>query len=189
MQEICDVTDQGRLYFDSADVFHRIEIVEHSAVHRNDGEAQVDSGQDLADSGGGLLGGDREAHTVMEKAVEFNLCETAEFPVLPEEYVINARHKERFAVPDSRKVERVDKDRHAYADDRLQGTVEDVYVGIRVLNVVYRDAQKDNSGKESVLRDVQKDGGVDHQTCEDSEQDIKDHSGAEAAALGQEFQK
>ena len=84
---------------------------------------------------------------------------------------------------------RVDKDRHAYADDRLEGTVEDVDVGVRVLNVVYRYAQKDNSGEESILRDVQQNGGVDHQTREDSEQDIKDHSGAEVAALGQEFQK
>ena len=87
----------------------------------------------------------------MEKTVELNLCEAAEFPVLSEEDMVDARHKKCFAVPDPGKVKRVDDDRHADADDRLEGTIEDVNEGIRVLDVVHSDAQKDNGGEESVL--------------------------------------
>ena len=38
VQKIRDVADQGGLYFDSADVFHCMEVIENGAVHCNDGE-------------------------------------------------------------------------------------------------------------------------------------------------------
>ena len=77
VQKICDVADQGGLYFDCADVFHRMEVIEDGAVHRNDGETKVDPGQDLTNGGWSLHGGDGESHAVMEEAVELNLRETA----------------------------------------------------------------------------------------------------------------
>ena len=58
VQKIRDVADQGGLYFDSADVFHRMEVIENGAVHCNNGETQVDPGQDLTNGSGSLLGRD-----------------------------------------------------------------------------------------------------------------------------------
>jgi hypothetical protein len=54
-----------------------MEVIENGAVHCNEREAQVDSGQDLPNGSGSLHGGDGEAHAVMEEAVELNLRETA----------------------------------------------------------------------------------------------------------------
>ena len=58
VQKIRDVADQGGLYFDSADVFHRMEVIENGAVHCNNGETQVYPGQDLTNGSGSLLGRD-----------------------------------------------------------------------------------------------------------------------------------
>ena len=77
VQKIRDVADQSGLYFDCADVFHRMEVIEDGAVHRNDGETKVDPGQDLTNGGWSLHGGDGASHAVMEEAVELNLRETA----------------------------------------------------------------------------------------------------------------
>ena len=90
VQKIGNELDKSGLYFDSPDIFHCLKIIQNSAVHRNDGELQVNPGQDFPDSGRRLPGGNREEHAIMKKAVQFHFRIAGKLPVFAEENVIDA---------------------------------------------------------------------------------------------------
>ena len=163
VQEIAYESDKIGRYFLRADIFHRVQVVEDRAVHRDDRKLQIDLRQDLADGRGSLHGGDREAHALVKEAVHLYLGIAGELPVFAEEDMVDAGHEQGLPVRDARQVHGVDEDRYADAYDRFKSPVENMNIRIFISDMVHRYAQEYDCGEKCIFLDVQQYRGVDHE--------------------------
>ena len=80
-------------------------------------------------------------------------------------------------------------DRNAYTDNGLNRPVIHMDVGIDIFNVIHGNTEKNNCGKERILRYAHEDGGIDNKSGKDPKKQIEDHGGPEAPSDRQQLSK
>ena len=156
-------------------IFPFVHVVEASAVEDDDGKGKLNIGQQLADGGRGLDGGDGKAATVFDQTVELNLGIAGNAMALFKDRVLNAGDEKRVGVAETGEVETIDEFGQQDADDGVEGTMEGIKPWAHIIRVIYGDTEKDHGGKIGHIRDFEDNGEIDDDNRHEAHDQIVVH--------------